>query len=67
MLEVLSTHVGEVKDVQFTPKLAKPCFVQWLGEDIGKLIFGAHTLNCDVTFGLMISYEMVTDINVLCS
>ena len=67
MLEVLSTHVGEVKDVQFTPKLAKPCFIKQHGEYTGKLIFGAHTLNCDIPFSLMISYEVMADINVLCS
>ena len=31
------------------------------------VIFGAHTLNANVPFLLMISYEMVADINVLCS
>jgi hypothetical protein len=40
---------------------------QWLGEYIGKLIFGAHTLNANAPFLLMISNEMVADINVLCS
>jgi hypothetical protein len=37
------------------------------GEYIDKLIFGAHTLNANVPFLLMISNEMVADINVLCS
>ena len=37
------------------------------GEYIGKLIFGAHTLNANVPFLLVIPYEMVVDINVLCS
>ena len=41
--------------------------IQWLGEYIGKLIFGAYTLNANVPFLLVISYEMVADINVLCS
>ena len=36
-------------------------------EYIGKLIFGAYTLNANVPFLLVISYEMVADINVLCS
>jgi hypothetical protein len=31
------------------------------------LIFDAHTLNANVPFLLMIYYEMVVDINVLCS
>ena len=35
--------------------------------DIGKLIFGAHTLNANVPFLLIISYEMMADINMLCS
>jgi hypothetical protein len=35
--------------------------------NVGKLIFGAHTLNANIPFLLVISYEMVTDINVLCS
>ena len=64
---VLSTHIGEVKYVQFIPYLAKPLLIQWLGEYIGKLIFGAHTLNANVLFLLMISNEIVVDINVLCS
>ena len=38
---------------------------QWLGEYVGKLIFGAYTLNANVPFLLVISYEMVADINVL--
>ena len=62
-----STHIGEVKYVQFIPQLAKPLLIKWLGEDIIKLINGAHTLNANVPFLLMISYEIVTDINVLCS
>ena len=37
------------------------------GEYIGKLIFGAHTLNANVPFLLVISNEMMADINVLCS
>ena len=41
--------------------------IKWLGEYIGKLIFGAYTLNAYVPFLLVISYEMVADINVLCS
>ena len=63
---VHSTHVGEVWDVQFISKHAKPCLIKWLGEDIGKLIFGAHTLNANVPFLLVISYEMMADINMLC-
>ena len=47
--------------------LQKPLFIKWLGEDIGKLIFSARTLNANVPFLLVISYEMVADINVLCS
>ena len=61
--EGASTHIGEVKYVQFIPQLAKSLLIKWLGEDIGKLIFGAHTLNANVP----ISYEMMADINVLCS
>jgi hypothetical protein len=45
----------------------KPFLIQWIGEYIGKLIFGAHTLNANVLLLLMISNEMVADINVLCS
>ena len=62
-----STHIGEVKYVQFIPQLAKPLLIKWLGEDIGKLIIGAHTLNANAPFLLMISYEMMVDIYVLCS
>ena len=62
-----STHIGEVKYVQFILLLAKPLLIKWLGEYIGKLIFGAHTLNANVPFLLVISDEMVADINVLCS
>ena len=62
-----STHIGEVKYVQFISQLAKPLLIKWLGEDIGKLIIGAHTLNANVPFLLMISYEMVAHIYVLCS
>ena len=39
-----STHIGEVKYVQLIPYLAKPILIKWLGEYVGKLIFGAHTL-----------------------
>ena len=66
-LEGTSTHIGEVKYVQFIPQLAKPLFIKWLGEDIGKLIFGAHTLNANVPILLMISNEMVANINVFYS
>ena len=62
-----STHIGEVKYVQFIPKLAKPLLINWLGENIGKLIIGANTLNTNIPFLLVISYEMMVDINVLCS
>ena len=27
-----STHIGEVKDVQFIPNLEKPLLIKWLGE-----------------------------------
>ena len=54
-----STHIGEVKYVQFIPQLAKSLLIKWLGEDIGKLIFGAHSLNANVSFLLVISYEMM--------
>ena len=64
---VNSTHIGEVKYVQFIPYLAKPLLIQWFGEYIGKLIIGAHTLNCNVTFHLVISNKMKADINMLCS
>ena len=62
-----STHIGEVKYVQFIPQLAKPLLIEWLGEDIGKLIIGANTFNANVPFLLVISYEMMADINMLCS
>ena len=39
----------------------------WLGQYVGKLIFGAHTLNANAPFLLVISYEMMADIYVLCS
>ena len=64
---VISTHIGEVKYVQFIPYLAKPLFIKWFGEDIGKLIFGAYTLDANIPFLLMISYKMMADINMLCS
>jgi len=38
-----STHVGEVKNVQFISQLAKSLLIKWLGKDIGKLIIDAHT------------------------
>jgi hypothetical protein len=47
--------------------LQKPFLIKWLGEYVSKLIFSAHTLNANVPFLLMISNEMVADINVLCS
>ena len=62
-----STHIGEVKYIQFIPQLAKPLLIKWLGEYIGKLIIGAHTLNANVPFLLVISNEMVVDIYMLCS
>ena len=40
-----STHIGEVKYVQFIPNLTKPFLIKWLGEYVSKLIFGVHTLN----------------------
>ena len=65
--EGASTHIGEVKYVQFIPQLAKPLLIKWFGEDIDKLIIGAHTLNTNVPFLLVILYEMVADIYMLCS
>ena len=62
-----SIHIGEVKYVQFIPQLAKPLLIKWLGEDIDKLIIGAHTLNANVSFLLMISNEMMADIYMICS
>jgi len=64
---VNSTHIGEVKGVQFIPYLAKPLLIKRLGENVGKLIIGANTLNCNATFHLMISYEVMPYVNVLCS
>ena len=61
-----STHIGEVKYVQFIPLLAIPLLIKWLGEYVGKLIIGANTLNYNVAFHLMISYEMMPYVNVLC-
>jgi len=62
-----STHIGEVKYVQFISNLAKPFLIKWLGEYVSKLIIGANTLNCNVAFHLMISYEVMSYVNVLCS
>ena len=62
-----STHIGEVKYVQFIPWLAKPLLIKWLGEYIGKFIIGAHTFNAYVSFLLVISNKMMANINVLCS
>ena len=62
-----STHIGEVKYVQFIPKLSKSLLIKWLGENVGKLIIGAYTLSCNVAFHLMISYEVMSYVNVLCS
>ena len=45
----------------------KTSSIKWLGEYVGKLIFGARTLNANVPFLLVISNEMVADINMLCS
>ena len=45
-----STHIWEIQYVQLIPKLTKPFLIQWLGEYIGKLIFGAYTLNANVPF-----------------
>ena len=59
-----STHIGEVKYVQFIPNLAKSFLIKWLGEYIIKLIIGANTLNCNVAFHLVISYEMMPYVNV---
>ena len=56
----------KIQYVQLIPQLAEPLLIQWLGEYVGKLIFGAYTLNANVPFLLMISNEMVVDINVLC-
>ena len=57
-----STHIGEVKYVQFISQLAKPFLIKWLGENIGKLIISAHTLNRNITLLLMIPYEMVPNV-----
>ena len=46
----ISTHIGEVKHVQFIPNLAKRFLIKCLGEYIGKLIIGANTFNCNVAF-----------------
>ena len=62
-----STHIGKVKYVQFIPQLTKPLLIKWLGENIGNLIIGAHTLNTNVPFLLMISNEMMSDIYMLYS
>jgi hypothetical protein len=34
-VEVLSTHVREVKNIQLIPQFAKSSFIKWLGENIG--------------------------------
>jgi hypothetical protein len=47
--------------------LQKPLLIKWIGEGIGKLIIGAHTLNANVPFLLVISYEMMVNIYVLYS
>ena len=60
-----STHVGEVKNVQFISQLAKSLLIKWLREYVGQLIFGANTLNANVTLLLMVSYEMMPYVNVL--
>jgi hypothetical protein len=62
---VLSTHIGEIKNVQFISKLAKPSLIKWLCEDIGKLIIGAHTFNGYVSLLLMISNKVMPYINML--
>jgi len=41
--------------------------VSTIGENVGKLIIGAYTLNANVPFFLVMSYEMMVDIYMLCS
>ena len=68
LLEGVHQHIFE-KSNMFNSflSLQKPLLIKWFGKYIGKLIFGVHTLNANVSFLLVISNEMMADINVLCS
>ena len=64
---VQSTQVGKINYIQFIPEIAKSCLIKWLGQYIGKLIIGANPLDCNISFLLMISNEVMPYVNVLCS
>ena len=46
---------------------SKSLLIKWLGEYVGKLIFDAYTFNANVPFLLMVSYEVMVDMYMLCS
>ena len=48
------------------PQFTESCFVKWLGEDVGKLIFGTYIRQVNITSSNMITDEVMADLNVLC-
>ena len=61
----LSHNAVELQDTKFTPKLIEPCFIQWFGEDIRKLLVGAHMCKNNISLLNMIPYEVMTNVNML--
>ena len=60
----ISHNVVELQDTKFTPKLTKPYFIQWLGENVCKLNICTDMINMNVPLFHMISRNN-TYINVL--
>ena len=58
-------HIGNIKNVQLTPQATKSLLIKWFCEDIRHLFVGTNMLKVNITFSHMITYEVVTNINML--
>ena len=47
------------------PQFTESCFVKWLRENVGKLVFGTYISQVNITSSNMITDEVMADLSVL--
>ena len=62
-----SSQVSRIQDIQLIAQSAKPCLIKWFCEDIGELILCTHVFKLDISFGFVVSQEMVANIYMFCA
>ena len=64
IIKIVDIHDGMLPTHDEEPEFGKRINRQWLGEDVGELVFGCDVLNCDVAFGNCMTEVVVFNVDV---